>query len=45
MKKRPKKIKGNSIQISFAREVTYSGREMTDIKSFLGIWYWFYLLD
>ena len=45
MNKLKQKIKGNQKQITYARTIVYSGRKMSEVKNFLGIWYWFYLLD
>lgn len=39
------KFCGSAEYIARLREITFKGRKMTDIKTFLGIWYWFYLLD
>lgn len=45
MKNKRKKIQGTAKEVSFARETTYAGREMTEIRHFLGIWYWFYVIN
>lgn len=45
MKNKTKIIRGDQKQITIARTITYSGRKMSDVRNFLGIWYWFYLLN